>query len=218
MATHPPSAPLTSASGGEVNKNTASMLMEDDTFDVDEALLAAAVDSIIENHNRESEKVGRERGRESGEDKKCLLSPFSIDQAAKRTQRDPPTFFLLKQLRRPILFPFNTQIHKQQKNRRPEKERQQEQAREPRRLQTPANSDSSSSSRARLLVPPLFPLRRQRSPVPPQQQQLSPLTWEPEPRQRLQSLRRSLRVSEGLLSGCVSLLRSFFVSFFFSFP
>jgi hypothetical protein len=31
--------------------------MEDDAFDLDDAALAAAVDSIIENHNKESEKV-----------------------------------------------------------------------------------------------------------------------------------------------------------------
>ena len=68
MATHPPStAPLTAASGDNLNKtNTASMLMEDDTFDLDDAALAAAVDSIIENHNKESEKVRREKERERG--------------------------------------------------------------------------------------------------------------------------------------------------------
>ena len=90
MATHQPStAPVTSASG-DINKtNTASMLMEDDTFDLDDAALAAAVDSIIENHNKESEKVRRERARERRRQGRALLSPFSIDIAGKRTQRDP---------------------------------------------------------------------------------------------------------------------------------
>lgn len=60
MATHLPSTAQLPSSAN--NTNTAS-LMEDDAFDLDEAALAAAVDSIIENHNKESEKV-RSRGRE----------------------------------------------------------------------------------------------------------------------------------------------------------
>ena len=56
-----------------------------------------------------------------------------------------------------------------------------------------------------LPLPPLLPLRRQRSPVPPPPQ--SPRIWVPEARQRLQCLHR-----RGLLSGCVSLL--IFWSFF----
>ena len=61
MATLPPStAPLpatTTGNAAATKTNTASLLMEDDAFDLDDAALAAAVDSIIENHNKESEKV-----------------------------------------------------------------------------------------------------------------------------------------------------------------
>lgn len=61
MATLPSSTaqlPATTTGNAAATKtNTASLLMEDDAFDLDDAALAAAVDSIIENHNKESEKV-----------------------------------------------------------------------------------------------------------------------------------------------------------------
>ena len=62
MATHPQWTAHVAAS---TKTNTASaQLMGDDVFFDDyDAGLAAAVDNIIENHNRESEKVNRERGR-----------------------------------------------------------------------------------------------------------------------------------------------------------
>lgn len=81
MATHLPStAPPTLGTNAANKTNTASLLMEDDTFDLDDAALAAAVDSIIENHNKESEKVKREKeGERRGGDGE-LLSPFDLQE------------------------------------------------------------------------------------------------------------------------------------------
>ena len=202
MATHP-TAGAPSASGNKTN--AASLLMDDDTFDLDDAALALAVDSIIENHNKESEKVKREEEererRKKREGKRELLSSqFDREKRAKRTQRDPTTSSLSTSYAlntdEPSP-PFNTF----KKNRRRAKEEALERRRE---QQTRASSsDSSSDSNSarplvppRLLVTPLRPsLHRRLSAVP------SPRIRAPEPRQRLRCLRRSLRLSEGLLSG-----------------
>ena len=176
MATHLPStAPPTLGTNAANKTNTASLLMEDDTFDLDDAALAAAVDSIIENHNKESEKVKREKeGERRGGDGE-LLSPFDLQERQNALS---------------VTLTSTSLNSTTQPNRR----RSKEEALGRRWQQARANS--SSSARLRLPLPPLpLPLRRQRAPVS------SPLTRVPEPRQRLRSPRRSLRFSEELLSG-----------------